>query len=71
MPDSSFKEANADDSTGASGGDSDSSIENNKHKKNEPKKREKIIFEGSGEFIKYWNNFVIILAMYNSLIIPV
>lgn len=30
-----------------------------------------MIFEGSGEFIKYWNNFVIILAMYNSIIIPV
>ena len=33
--------------------------------------REKIIFEGSGDFVKYWNNFVIILAMYNSIIIPV
>lgn len=29
-----------------------------------------IIFSGSGNFIKYWNNLVIILAMYNSLVIP-
>lgn len=28
------------------------------------------IFSGSGNFIKYWNNLVIILAMYNSLLIP-
>lgn len=62
---------NEEESTGASGGDSDSTSESNKQAKNQPKTREKIIFEGSGEFVKYWNNFVIILAMYNSIIIPV
>ena len=28
------------------------------------------MFSGSGAFIKYWNNLIILLALYNSLTIP-
>ena len=31
----------------------------------------KIIFRYSSNFIKHWNNMVIILAMYNSITIPI
>lgn len=33
--------------------------------------RNELLFENSGRFIKYWNNFIIMLAMYNSLTIPI
>lgn len=29
------------------------------------------MFSGSGVFVKYWNNLIILLALYNSLTIPV
>jgi hypothetical protein len=32
--------------------------------------RNEFLFSGSGSFVKQWTNFVIILAMYNSLLIP-
>ena len=32
--------------------------------------RKQLLFAGSGNFIKHWNNFVILLAMYNAVLIP-
>ncbi len=32
--------------------------------------RNEFLFSGSGTFIKQWTNFVIVLAMYNSVLIP-
>lgn len=29
-----------------------------------------VLFSSGGAFIKYWTNFIIVLAMYNSLTIP-
>ena len=31
---------------------------------------QKLLFSGSGVFVKWWNNIIIILAMYNSILIP-
>ena len=58
------------DSTGASSQDSDSSSSSDEAKQEFSSTDSKLLFSGSGNFIKYWNNFVIILAMYNSLLIP-
>lgn len=29
-----------------------------------------MLFSGSGKFVRYWNNLIILLAMYNSALIP-
>jgi len=48
--------------------DSDSSSQNGEIAKGFSK--DEFLFSGSGAFIKHWTNFVIVLAMYNSVLIP-
>ena len=55
-----------DDSTGASQEDSDDDGEESA----KPSARKEFLFSGSGNFVKQWNNFVIIMAIYTSVFIP-
>ena len=58
-----------DDSTGASQ-DSDSDSTGGAVQASQAVQRKEFLFAGSGVFIKYWNNVIIALALYNSLFIP-
>ena len=60
-------------STGESHGESDSSDEEEAsidHDENNQTDRKEFLFAGSGAFIKYWNYSIILLALYNSIFIP-
>jgi len=59
----------AEESTEASQ-DSDSSKGEVDQKEEKPTERNLLLFTSSSNFIKQWNNFIIILAMYNSMLIP-
>ena len=70
------KSAGDDESTEVSNNDSDSSGSGNKNK-NKPVKcidhfsAKEQMFSGGGQFVSYWSYYVIVLAMYNTLVIPV
>ena len=59
----------SDDSTGASQ-DSDTESIKGDAANSDTLQRKEFLFSGSGGFIKYWNNLVIALALYNSMFIP-
>ena len=66
-----IEEEDDEESTGASqdseSSDSNASIDNDQENQTD---RKEFLFAGSGSFIKYWNYSIIILALYNSILIP-
>lgn len=57
-----------DDSTEASNNDSEST--SSADMQSSETVRNELLFSNGGPFIKHWNNFIILLAMYNSMTIP-
>jgi len=59
----------SDDSTGAS---QDSEMESigGAFTKEKTVQHKEFLFSGSSSFVKYWNNLIIVLALYNSIFIP-
>lgn len=48
----------------------DSDGSSNNEKQEQSSERRELLCSGSGAFVKHWNNFIIVLAMYNSVLIP-